>query len=38
MTTQHLTRTETILYGAVGLCGFLGLWSALSLTGAVPHQ
>jgi NitT/TauT family transport system permease protein len=38
VTAQRLTRTETILYGAVGLCAFLGLWSALSLTGAVPHQ
>lgn len=38
MTAQRLTRTATILYGAAGLAAFLGLWSALSLTGAVPHQ
>ena len=38
MTVRHLTRTETLLYGAVGLCAFLGIWSALSLSGAVPRQ
>lgn len=38
MMPQRLARTEAILYGTVGLCAFLGLWSALSLTGAVPHQ
>ena len=38
MTAQPLTRTGTLLYGAVGLAAFLGLWSALSLTGVVPHQ
>ncbi len=38
MNAHGLSRTETVLYGAFGLCAFLGLWSALSLTGAVPHQ
>jgi NitT/TauT family transport system permease protein len=38
VTAQRLTRTETILYGAIGLAAFLGIWSALSATGAVPHQ
>jgi NitT/TauT family transport system permease protein len=38
MTAQRLTRSETFLFGAAGLGAFLGLWSALSLSGIVPHQ
>jgi NitT/TauT family transport system permease protein len=35
---QKLTRAEAIAYGTVGLLAFLGVWSALSLSGAVPAQ
>jgi NitT/TauT family transport system permease protein len=35
---RALTRTERLAFGAVGLGAFLGLWSGLALSGAVPHQ
>ncbi len=36
--SQRLTPAETFAYGAAGLLLFLGIWSLLSLTGAVPRQ
>jgi ABC-type nitrate/sulfonate/bicarbonate transport system permease component len=36
--SRRLTRLEALGYGAVGLALFFGLWSGLSLTGAVPRQ
>ena len=35
---RRLTRAETLGYGAVGLILFFAVWSALSVTGAVPRQ
>lgn len=33
-----LRRSETILYGLVGISLFLGIWSGLSLSGFIPRQ
>jgi len=35
---QRLTRLEVAAYGIAGLLLFLGIWSALSWSGAVPRQ
>jgi taurine transport system permease protein len=35
---QPLPRRRRLAYGAAGLIAFLAFWSALSLSGAVPHQ
>lgn len=34
----RLTRTETLAYGVAGAFLFLGVWSLLSLSGAIPRQ
>ncbi len=36
--SRPLTRVETAAYGTVGLLLFLGIWSLLSLSGAVPRE
>lgn len=36
--TRPLTRIASIGCGAAGLFLFLGIWTALSVSGAVPHQ
>jgi ABC-type nitrate/sulfonate/bicarbonate transport system permease component len=36
--SQRLTRLEVMAYGTVGILLFLGVWSLLSLSGAVPRQ
>ena len=36
--TRSLSSAESLAFGAAGLAAFLGLWSALSVTGAVPAQ
>jgi NitT/TauT family transport system permease protein len=35
--SRPLTRIEAAAYGALGLLLFLGLWTALSVSGAVPR-
>ena len=35
---RPLSLGETVAWGALGLALFLGLWSALSVTGLVPRQ
>lgn len=35
---QSLSSRDAFLFGLLGLAGFFGLWSALSLFGIVPHQ
>jgi NitT/TauT family transport system permease protein len=35
---RALKPTERLLFGCIGLAGFLGLWSVLAVTGAVPKQ
>ena len=37
-TSQRLTLTERMAFGTGGVVLFLGVWSLLSLSGAVPHQ
>ena len=36
--SQRLSVFESIAYGAAGALLFLGVWSGLSLSGAVPHE
>jgi ABC-type nitrate/sulfonate/bicarbonate transport system permease component len=35
---KSLTRGQNLVYGAAGLILFLGIWTALSVSGAVPRQ
>ena len=38
MPSSRLTRIEAVAYGVAGMLLFLGVWSLLSLSGAVPRQ
>jgi NitT/TauT family transport system permease protein len=38
MNAQPLSLRDTVLYGALGVVAFLGLWTFLSTSGLVPHQ
>jgi NitT/TauT family transport system permease protein len=38
MNSQPLSLRDTVLYGALGVALFLGLWTFLSTSGLVPHQ
>jgi ABC-type nitrate/sulfonate/bicarbonate transport system permease component len=36
--SQALSRWQVVGFGAIGLATFLGIWSVLSISGAVPGQ
>lgn len=38
MRDAHLPLSERLLLGTLGLVGFIGLWTLLSVTGIVPRQ